>query len=56
MRAFLLCLILFLIIPMAILNPMGRDAFLGYYAGVIASWAVYVIWTWRRPAPVTEPP
>ena len=52
MRAFLLCVFLFLVIPMAILNPMGgREAFLAYYAGVMASWAVYVIWTWRRPAP-----
>jgi hypothetical protein len=55
MRPFLLCVLLFLIIPMAILNPMGRDAFLGYYAGVIATWAISVIWTWRRPAPQPEP-
>ena len=31
------------VIPMTLLNPMGRDAFLGYYLGVIATWAAYVI-------------
>ena len=43
MKAFLLCVVLFLVIPMALLNPLGRDAFLGYYAGVIATWAAYVV-------------
>ena len=43
MRAFALLVVLLLVIPMTILNPMGRDAFLGYYAGVIATWATYVI-------------
>ena len=43
MKALLLCVVLFLVIPMAILNPLGRDAFLGYYAGVIATWAAYVV-------------
>ena len=31
--------VLLLVIPMIILNPLGRSAFLGYYAGVIATWA-----------------
>jgi len=28
---------------MTVLNPMGREAFLGYYAGIIAAWAAFVI-------------
>ena len=28
---------------MEALNPMGREAFLGYYAGIIAAWAGFVI-------------
>ena len=43
MKAFALFVILLLVIPMTLLNPMGRDAFLGYYLGVIATWAAYVI-------------
>ena len=35
--------VLLLVIPMVILNPLGRPAFLGYYTGVIATWAAYVI-------------
>ena len=35
--------VLLLIIPMAVLNPMGREAFLGYYAGIIAAWAAFVV-------------
>jgi hypothetical protein len=42
MKAFAFLVVLLLVIPMTILNPMGRDAFLGYYAGVIATWAAYV--------------
>ena len=43
MKAFALFIVLLLLIPMTLLNPMGRDAFLGYYAGVIATWAAYGI-------------
>ena len=43
MKAFALFVVLLLVIPTTMLNPMGRDAFLGYYAGVIATWAAYVI-------------
>lgn len=50
MKAFLLCVVLFLVIPMALLNPLGRDAFLGYYAGVIATWAAYVVALSAKPA------
>jgi hypothetical protein len=28
---------------MVVLNPLGRSAFLGYYAGVMATWAAYAI-------------
>lgn len=37
MRAFALFVILLLVIPMILLNPMGREAFVGYYLGVIAT-------------------
>jgi hypothetical protein len=36
MKPFFFCVVLLLVVPMAILNPMGRPAFLGYYTGVIA--------------------
>jgi len=49
MKAFLLCVLLLLVIPMSILNPLGRPAFLGYYAGVIATWAIYAIMLRRNP-------
>ena len=29
--------------PMIFLNPLGPPAFLGYYTGVLATWAAYVI-------------
>jgi hypothetical protein len=29
---------MFLVVPMALLNPMGRPAFLGYYLGLAALW------------------
>jgi hypothetical protein len=31
------------VIPMSMLNPMGRPAFLGYYLGVITMWLLFVI-------------
>jgi hypothetical protein len=43
MRAFLPGVVLFLVVPMVALNPHGREAFVGYYAGVMATWAAYVI-------------
>jgi len=39
----LLLVLLLLVAPMILLNPLGRSAFLGYYAGVVATWATYVI-------------
>ena len=31
------------VVPMSILNPMGRPAFLGYYLGVFAMWLTFVV-------------
>jgi len=36
-------ILLLLIVPMAVLGPLGRSAFLGYYAGVIATWLAYTV-------------
>ena len=35
-------ILLLLAIPMMVLNPLGRPAFIGYYVGVITTWLVYV--------------
>lgn len=37
MKAFLFFVCLLLVVPMSVLNPMGRPAFLGYYLGVLAT-------------------
>ena len=37
MKAFLFCVVLLMMVPMALLNPMGRAAFLGYYTSVIVT-------------------
>jgi len=42
MRAFAWCGVLLVAVPMVVLNPLGREAFLGYYAGVVAMWAAVV--------------
>jgi len=43
MRKWIPGVVLFLGVPMIVLNPLGRPAFLGYYLGVITTWAVYVV-------------
>lgn len=43
MKAFLFLTVLLLVVPMIALNPLGRPAFLGYYAGVIATWVAFAI-------------
>jgi hypothetical protein len=43
MKQFGLFVVLLLLVPMALLNPLGRDAFLGYYTGVIATWVAYIL-------------
>ena len=40
--------VVLLVIPLIFLNPLGRPAFLGYYTGVVATWAAYVIALRRR--------
>lgn len=32
---------LLLIAPIALLNPLGREAFLGYYVGIFAMWLTF---------------
>jgi hypothetical protein len=43
MKALLLLVVLLLVLPMAMLNPLARSAFLGYHAGVIGTWALFAI-------------
>jgi len=43
MKTFAWCVVLLLIVPSFLLNPMGRDAFVGYYLGVLAMWATFAI-------------
>ena len=43
MKTFAAGTMLFLVVPMAVLNPLGREAFLGYYTGVVAMWAAVVL-------------
>jgi hypothetical protein len=42
MRQFFVSALLLAMIPMVLLNPLGREAFIGYYVGVIAMWFVFV--------------
>ena len=42
MKQFLVSALLLAVIPMVVLNPLGREAFIGYYVGVIALWFVFV--------------
>jgi hypothetical protein len=41
-KQFVISVLLLAVIPMLCLNPLGREAFLGYYLGVIATWFVFV--------------
>ena len=34
--------LLLAVIPMLLLNPMGREAFVGYYAGIVVMWFAFV--------------
>jgi hypothetical protein len=36
-----LVVVLLLVVPMPVLNDLGRPAFLGYYAGVIVTWFAF---------------
>jgi hypothetical protein len=42
-REFLVCTLVFAVVPMSLLNPMGGPAFVAYYIGVLAMWLVFVI-------------
>jgi len=42
MIRFLVGVLVLLVVPMALLNPMGRPAFLGYYLGIVTMWSVVV--------------
>jgi hypothetical protein len=49
MKQFLVCVVLLLAIPILLLNPLGREAFLGYYLGIIAMWLTFVcVGAWQR--------
>jgi hypothetical protein len=43
MTRFVASAIVLAVVPMSMLNPMGRPAFLGYYLGVITMWLLFVI-------------
>lgn len=40
MIKFLVGVLVMLVIPMSLLNPLGRPAFLGYYLGIVTMWCV----------------
>jgi hypothetical protein len=42
MTQFLVCALVLAIMPMSLLNPLGRPAFLGYYLGIVTMWLVVV--------------
>lgn len=46
--------ILFLLLPTLLLNDLGRQAFIGYYLGVLAAWFAYAI-ALRAPNAGTTP-
>jgi hypothetical protein len=34
------CALVLVVVPITLLNPMGRSAFLGYYLGIATMWLV----------------
>jgi hypothetical protein len=38
MARFIVCTLVLAVVPMSLLNPMGRPAFLGYYLGIVTMW------------------
>ena len=52
MKSLISCVVLFLVIPMVALNPYGREAFLGYYAGVVATWAAFILALESKASPI----
>lgn len=43
MTRFVACVIVLAVVPMSLLNPMGRPAFLGYYLGVVTMALAFAI-------------
>jgi hypothetical protein len=43
MIKFLVATLVLLVIPMSLLNPLGRPAFLGYYLGTATMWGVVMV-------------
>ena len=43
MIRFLLGVLVMLVVPMSLLNPFGRPAFLGYYLGITTMWFVVMV-------------
>ena len=49
MKRFVVCLALLLVVPMVLLNPLGREAFLGYYLGILAMWLTFAsVGAWQQ--------
>ena len=42
MARFIVCTLVLAVVPMSLLNPTGRPAFLGYYLGIVTMWFVVV--------------
>jgi len=43
MIRFLVGVLVMLVVPMSLLNPLGRPAFLGYYLGITTTWFVVMV-------------
>jgi hypothetical protein len=43
MIRFLVGVLVMLVVPMSLLNPLGRPAFLGYYLGIATMWFVVMV-------------
>ena len=43
MIKFLMATLVLLVVPMSLLNPLGRPAFLGYYLGIATMWCVVMV-------------
>ena len=56
MIKFLVGALVMLIIPMALLNPLGRPAFLGYYLGITTMWSVVMVIGQIQAQRATAPP
>ena len=43
MTRFVACVLVLAVVPMSMLNPMGREAFSGYYLGVVTMALAFAI-------------